>query len=76
MTFSCRLSIGSSWKNWKTTPRLRPRQIDILLSLSSWMQTSSMQTVPRLGRSMPVIMLTSVDLPLPDLPTTLTNSPG
>ena len=25
---------------------------------------------------MPVIMLTSVDLPLPDLPTTLTNSPA
>ena len=33
-------------------------------------------TLPALGRSMPVTMFTNVDLPLPERPTTLTNSPG
>ena len=33
-------------------------------------------TSPAVGRSMPVIMLISVDLPLPDLPMMPTNSPA
>src|SRR6185369_2278116 len=33
-------------------------------------------TDPDDGRSMPAIMLSSVDFPLPDLPTTPTNSPS
>src|SRR5512138_3665620 len=33
-------------------------------------------TSPEVGRSIPAIMLSRVDLPLPDLPITATNSPG
>ena len=75
MTFSAAVSVGSSWKNWKTTPTLRPRHSASLPSLSVWMAVSPTRISPAVGRSMPVIMLTSVDLPLPDLPITATNSP-
>jgi len=29
MTFSRRVRVGSSWKNWKTTPTERPRQLAV-----------------------------------------------
>jgi hypothetical protein len=31
ITFSTSVSVGSSWKNWKTMPRLRPRQLGHLI---------------------------------------------
>ena len=76
MTFSSTVSVGSSWKNWKTTPMVLPRQIASWFSLSLCTGVPSMTTSPEVGRSMPVIMLMSVDLPLPDLPIMPTNSPS
>ena len=75
MMFSAAVRVGSSWKNWKMTPTLRPRHSASLPSLSVWMAVSPTRISPEVGRSMPVIMLTRVDLPLPDLPITATNSP-
>ena len=76
MTFSTTVSVGSSWKNWKTTPMLRPRQMASWPSRSLCTGVPATTTSPGVGRSMPVIMLISVVLPLPDLPITATNSPA
>ena len=75
-TLSSNEIVGSSWKNWKTTPTDRPRHCAVAPSLRSCTAVPSIQTSPLDGRSMPVIMLTSVLLPLPDLPITATNSPA
>ena len=75
-TFSSTVSEGNNWKNWKTTPMLRPRQPAICPSRSRCRAVLATCTSPADGRSMPVIMLLSVDLPLPDLPTIATNSPA
>ena len=75
ITFSTTVSVGSSWKNWKITPTVRPRHSAVLPSdrpARSWPATV---TVPPVARSMPVIMFISVDLPQPDRPTTAMNSP-
>ena len=68
IAFSSAVSVGSSWKNWKTTPTRRPRQIASSSSLISSIRRPSTVTVPADGRSMPVIMFMIVDLPLPDGP--------
>ena len=77
MTFSTTVSVGSSWKNWNTTPMVLPRHIgELVLVESAWTGVPSITTVPDVGRSMPVIMLMSVVLPLPDLPISPMNSPA
>src|SRR5687767_3771074 len=55
---------------------LRPRQAASLFSEKSCMGVPATVTAPDDGRSIPAIMLSKVDLPLPDLPTTPTNSPA
>ncbi len=75
MTFSTTVRVGSSWKNWKITPTVRPRQTAVSPS-ERWLRcVPPTQTSPAVARSMPVIMFMSVDLPDPDLPTTARNSP-
>jgi hypothetical protein len=76
MAFSSAVSVGSSWKNWNTTPTRRPRQIASSSSLIRSIRRPSTVTVPAVGRSMPVIMFMIVDLPLPDGPTIATMSPS
>ena len=56
-------------------PRVRPRHSAILPWLMRWISASPTRTEPAVGWSMPVIMLIKVDLPLPDLPMMLVNSP-
>ena len=75
IAFSSAVSVGSSWKNWKTMPTWRPRQIASCSSLIASIRWPSTVTVPAVGRSMPVIMFMIVDLPLPDGPTIATISP-
>ena len=58
------------------TPTRRPRHLASLSWFSLCTGVPSTYTSPRVGRSIPVIMLISVDLPLPDLPITATNSPA
>jgi hypothetical protein len=53
---------------------LRPRQTASALSSSVWMGVPHTNTSPLVGRSIPVTVLINVDLPLPDLPITATNS--
>ena len=67
--------VGRSWKNWKTTPMFRPRHLASAFSPSACTGVSPTITSPEVGWSMPVIMLMSVVLPLPDLPMSPTNSP-
>ena len=76
VAFSSAVSVGSSWKNWKTIPTLAPRQTASCSSLRSSRRRPSTVTVPAVGRSMPVIMFSSVDLPLPDGPTIATIWPS
>jgi hypothetical protein len=54
---------------------VRPRHSAILPSSRWRIGVSATITSPSVGWSMPVNMLISVDLPLPDLPTTARNSP-
>ena len=68
--------VGSSWKNWKITPTVRPRHCATRLSDRPVRFVPPMTTDPDVGRSMPVIMFISVDLPEPDRPTTAMNSPA
>ncbi len=75
MTFSTTVRVGRSWKNWKMTPTVRPRQTAVWPS-ERWLRwVPPTQTSPCVARSIPVIMFMSVDLPEPDLPTTARNSP-
>ena len=76
MTFSSAVSVGKSWKNWKTMPTLAPRQAASLSSFIWSMRSPAIVTLPAVGRSMPVIMLSIVDLPEPDGPTMATSWPS
>ncbi len=58
------------------TPMVRPRQTAICSSLRVCTAVLSTSTWPEVGRSMPVITLISVDLPLPDFPTMDMNLPA
>ena len=53
-------------------PRQRARPFSLSLC-TGWPSTI---TSPAVGRSMPVIILSRVDLPLPEGPTIATNSPA
>ena len=66
MTFSAAVSVGSSWKNWKTMPTARPRQAEISRSRSACTGVPPTTTSPLVGRSMPASRPSSVDLPLPE----------
>ncbi len=76
MTLSTSRRVGSSWKNWNTTPTVRPRQAAAAFSDSADTSTSPTTTRPAVGRSIPAIMFNRVDLPDPEGPTTATNSPA
>ena len=76
ITFSTTVRVGRSWKNWKITPTVRPRQTAVRPS-DRWLRcVPPTQTSPAVARSIPVIMFIRVDLPHPDLPTTAMNSPA
>ena len=76
ITFSATVKVGSSWKNWNTTPTLAPRQVAIAPSSSARTSVPSTVAPPAVGRSMPAMRLSRVVLPLPDCPTMATNSPS
>jgi hypothetical protein len=76
MTFSATVSVGSSWKNWNTTPTVRPRQAASLFSLRSPNTVPPTSMRPDVARSMPATRFSNVDFPDPDRPTMATNSPG
>src|SRR5690349_19250803 len=64
--FSATVSEGKSAKRWKTTVRLGP---------AAPAGRPSTRISPALGASRPAAIIISVDLPQPDGPTTVTNSP-
>ena len=59
---------SSRWKNWKTKPTFVRRNCAAPVSLSRSTRTPATSISPRVGRSRPPIMLSSVDLPPPDGP--------
>jgi superfamily II DNA or RNA helicase len=75
ITFSSTVSVGRSWKNWKTSPMCSARKPASSDSESAPSEAPATCTVPDVGLSMPASRLSSVVLPLPDRPTTATNSP-
>src|SRR5690606_15034765 len=68
--------VGIRWNAWNRMPILRPRNEASASSSSSPRAWPSMRTLPALGRSMPPITASRVDLPEPDGPTTLTELPA
>ena len=68
--------VGMSWKDWNTMPIRRPRNRASASSPILWMGSPSTKISPAFGRSSPAIVISSVDLPLPDGPTSPTVSPG
>ena len=70
------MSVGISWKNWKTIPMVRPRQTASCSSLIWSSLLPATVTVPAVDRSMPAMRLMMVDLPLPDGPVIATISPA
>jgi hypothetical protein len=67
-TFSRAGRVGRSWKNWKTMPTLCPRHLASWFSLIWRISWPAKTTRPEVGRSIPVRMFSSVDLPLPEGP--------
>ncbi len=57
-------------------PTCRARNLASAPSLRLSIRRPATVTVPAVGRSSPAIMLSSVDLPLPDGPMTATTSPA
>jgi hypothetical protein len=65
----------SNWKNWNTSPTCCPRQAASPDSDREPRSAPAARTVPEVGRSIPASRFSNVVLPLPDRPTTATNSP-
>jgi hypothetical protein len=67
--------VGSSWKNWNTSPIDLPRHEASREPRSRSTRCPSTVTDPAVGSSIPASRLSRVVLPLPERPTTATNSP-
>ena len=67
---------SSRLKNWKIIPTWRRRNRAAPASDSMSTRSSPTRTAPLVGRSIPAMRLSSVDLPLPDGPMMATASPG
>ena len=67
---------SSRLKNWKIMPTCRRRNRAAPVSLSLSTRSPPTRTVPLVGRSIPAMRLSSVDLPLPDGPMIATASPA
>ena len=76
MAFSTAVSVGMSWKNWKTMPMVRPRHTASCSSVIWSSRLPRTVTVPAVGRSMPAMRLMMVLFPLPDGPVIATISPA
>ncbi|MNY74096.1 hypothetical protein D3C86_2130430 [compost metagenome] len=63
-------------KLWKTKPRCSRRKAVSSCSLSLPTSRPARRKVPEVGRSRPPMRFRSVLLPLPELPTSATNSPA
>src|SRR5687767_906461 len=68
--------VGIRWKDWNRIPISRPRKTARRSSSSSSKAWPSTRTAPAVGRSIPPTTASSVDLPDPDGPTTLTELPA
>ena len=67
---------SSRLKNWKIIPTCRRRNRAAPASLSMSTRSSPTRTAPLVGRSIPAMRLSRVDLPLPDGPMIATASPA
>ena len=67
---------SSRLKNWKIIPTCLRRNRAAPASLSMSTRSSPTRTAPLVGRSIPAMRLSSVDLPLPDGPMMATASPA
>ena len=74
-TFSSAVSVGMSWKLWKTKPTFSPRSRARASSVRAVRSAPSRSTEPALGVSRPASRPSSVVLPLPDGPTIATKAP-
>jgi hypothetical protein len=74
-TFSCAVKVGNRLNVWKMNPIVSRRNLNfsaVVARVTSW----SLTTIrPLVGASSALIILRSVDLPLPDGPRMTTNSP-
>ena len=75
-TFSVVVSPAMRLKDWNTNPKVCPRRWARRLSPRPATSTPFSWYPPEVGTSMRPRMLSSVDLPVPDRPTTATCSPG
>ena len=75
-TFSRTVRWGRRLKNWKTTPTSRRRYSTRSRSASAARSRPPTTRRPPVGRSMPARRWSSVDLPLPDSPTSARNCPA
>ncbi len=69
------MSDGIRWKLWNTKPRLLLRKRARAVSEREAQSVSVIRTVPEVGLSSRPMMLSSVDLPQPEGPMMLRNSP-
>jgi hypothetical protein len=67
---------SSRLKNWKMVPTCRRRNRAAAVSDSVSTRCWPTRTTPLVGRSIPAMRLSSVDLPLPDGPMIATASPA
>ena len=75
-TFSTAVIDGNRLNCWKMKPMCCSRKFTSCDSLIFSKCCPAITMLPRVGFSSPAIMLSSVDLPLPDRPMMHTNSPG
>ena len=75
ITFSISRQRGQELEELEDDAQAPPAPLGQLAFAQGVHAVPSTHTSPEVGRSMPVIMLISVDLPLPDFPMTATNSP-
>src|SRR5919106_1744781 len=75
-TISSPVMVGIRWNAWNRMPICCPRNEASSSSSREPRSWPSMRTLPEVGRSMPPITASRVDLPDPDGPTTLTELPG
>ena len=67
--------VGIRWKDWNTIPVVSPRNRASASSLSAPSSVSATVTVPLSTRSRPAMIISRVDLPEPEGPSTASEVP-
>ena len=72
----CAVMVGTRWKDWKTMPILAAAETRQIVLVERSRNRRRHRDAARVARSSPAMIISSVDLPEPERPTTAIDSPA